>query len=252
MPPENEPAPGTALGTEPKWEDSVPEKFREGGKKDGAINHGAIYKSYTELESAMGKVGKPPAKADDYKFELKDNHLLTPEALGALRTKAHGAGYTQAQFELLANEGLGLLDAASKELVADLLGTQETAEKALAEKWPDAKERDTNRKAARRAFDAYFGGDKELLKVIGNIPGVIVGLAKLGAEIKEDAPPGGAEAANESAESLDKEIATEMANPAYTNPFHKDHLAQKAKVDALFLKRYGNKPVTGLVAGGAG
>lgn len=243
---------GNALSHEPSWETTVPVKFREGGKPDGKILHDQVFKGYAELEGKLRERGAAPAKAEEYKFDLKDEHLLTPEALSELRNKAHAAGLTQKQFEVMVAEGNGLMDAATKEIVDDLLGTQESCEEALAKKWPDVKERESNRKAAKRAFNAYFGGDKELLKVIGNIPSVLFGLAKLGAELKEDAPPAGAEGATESAESLDAEIQKEMANPAYTNQFHKDHVAQKAKVSQLFEKRYGTKPATGVAGASFG
>lgn len=240
---------GTALGSEPAWETTVPVKFREGGKADGAINHGAIYKGYSELESAMRNVGKPPAKAEEYKFDLKEEHLLTPEALTGLRGKAHGAGFTQGQFELLANETLGLLDAASRELVLDLVGTKEDCDKELLKLWPDATKNSDSRKAANRAFKAYFGNDDNVRKLVGNNPKFMAGLAALGAELKEDAPATGAGSSGESPESVDAEIQKEMANPAYTNPFHKDHVAQKAKVTQLFEKRYGSStPAAGVAA----
>lgn len=241
---------GTVLGAEPKWEDSVPDKFREGGKKDGAINHGAIFKGYTELEGKLRSVGAAPAKFEDYKFELKDEHPITPEALTELRKKAHAAGYTQAHFDVLVNESLGLLGAVSDELVADLLGTEAECNAELAKLWPDKAAESTNRKAANRAFKNVFGGDKDILRLIGNNPKAIAALAKLGATMKEDAPPEGGEAEGaETPEALDKLIDQEMAKPEYTNPFHKDHKAQKEKVAALFARRPGgNNPIPQVAA----
>lgn len=230
---------GTALGTEPKWEDTVPAKFREGGKPDGAIKHDAIYKSYGELEGRMGKVGLPPEKPDGYKFDLKDDAPLDKDYFTSLRTKAHAAGFSQPQFEALAASQIELAQAVASELTGDLLGTQQACEEALAKAWPDAKERATHRAAANRAFKA-FSGDGELLKVIGNMPGVVKMLAKIGAEVKEDRVPDGAETAPD---EIDKQIATLTNDPAYTNSFMPKHNEVKAKVTALFAQKYGQAAV---------
>lgn len=236
---------GTTLGNEPSWETTVPAKFREGGKADGAINHGEIFKAYSGLEGQMRNVGKPPEKPDGYKFKPDDKFPLDNKFFEDVRGKAHGAGLTDAQFEFVAGTLAETATSLATELRMDLLGTQESCEKALGEVWKDPALAAKNRQAANRAFKQLFGDDAATRAVIGNMPKVIMALAKIGAEMKEDAAPGGAESGAESAESLDAEIKREMADKAYTNRFHKDHAAQKAKVEALFLKRYGNAPATG-------
>jgi len=235
---------GTALGQEPAWETTVPAKFREGGKADGAINHGAIYKGYSELEGQMRNVGKPPEKPDGYKFKPDDKFPLDTKFFEDVRGKAHGAGLTDAQFEVFTGTLAETATNLAAELRADLLGTQEACEKALGEVWKDPAMAAKNRQAANRAFKQLFGDDAETRGVIGNMPKVIMALAKIGAEMKEDDSPGGDSSA-ESAQSLDSEIDKLMHDPAYVNPFAKTHKEVKAKVEKLFAQRYGTAPVSG-------
>lgn len=73
---------------------------------------------------------------------------------------------------------------------------------------------------------------------IGNNPMVIRMLAKIGAEMQEDAPAGGDVNLEEQ-----QSIRDLMKSPAYMDPKHADHENVSARVRAYYQKRYGDQTV---------
>ncbi len=92
---------------------------------------------------------------------------------------------------------------------------------------------------AFRAFNSLTDeGDRGRIDEIGNNPMVIRMLAKIGAEMQEDAP-----AVTESNPAEQQTIRDLMKSEAYMNPKHADHERVSAQVKAYYQKRYGDQTV---------
>lgn len=229
---------------EPGATDWLPEKYRVVGD-DGKLNiEGSARKladAHTSLEKRLGSVGTPPKTADDYAPEVKlegfnwEEFKADPRMQSFMKT-AHAKGITNEQMSFIIGEyaqrAPELVNGAA-ELDADSAATQ------LREVWKTDAEFKKNIGLAYRAFNQLADdADKGRMDEIGNNPMVIRMLAKVGAEMQEDAPAGG-----EVNLAEQQTIRDLMKSPAYMDPKHADHERVSAQVKAFYQKTYGDQSV---------
>ncbi|EFQ1951937.1 hypothetical protein H1K92_002177 [Salmonella enterica] len=242
-----EPSGNSLLSTgagEPGTSDWLPEKYRVMGE-DGKLNiEGSARKladAHTSLEKRLGGVGTPPKTADEYepKVEIEgfnwEEFKADPRMQSFMKT-AHAKGITNDQMSFI----LGEYAQRAPELVggaAELDSQSATAQ--LREVWKTDAEFKQNIGLAFRAFNSLADdADKGRIDEIGNNPMVIRMLAKVGAEMQEDAPAGGDVNLEEQ-----QTIRDLMKSPAYMDPKHADHERVSAQVKAYYQKRYGDQTV---------
>jgi hypothetical protein len=241
---------GSATGAggtgQPGAAPTIPEKFTV-KKADGTVDYEASAKklaeSYAHLEKRQGSGNLAPPTPDDYKPELPQG--LSAEALAAdplyksFLKGAHAKGMTNEQVGYILNEF------AQRQAMA--APTPDKAVVALREVWKTEAEFNAN---ARHAFKAIseFGGDltEEERAQIDSNPLALRLLAKIGAQLQEDVAP--ILAGTPAAQSWDEQMAEIRAHPGFTDAKHPEHKVLMAKQQALYNRRYGNKPQQGLVA----
>ncbi|EPK5524057.1 TPA: hypothetical protein ACIJY7_004199 [Klebsiella pneumoniae] len=240
------PVGNSLLGTggEPGANDWIPEKYRVVGE-DGKLNvEGSARKladAYTHLEKRMGSGDAPPKTADDYAPEVKaegfnwDEFKADPRMQSFMKS-AHAKGITNDQMGFILGEYAQL----APELVNGAASLDsEAAATQLRETWKTDAEFNKNIGLAFRAFNSLADdSDKGRMDEIGNNPMVIRMLAKIGAEMQEDAPAGGDVNLEEQ-----QSIRDLMKSPAYMDPKHADHENVSARVRAYYQKRYGDQTV---------
>jgi hypothetical protein len=199
------PGGGTPAGTsllstgagEQGADDWLPEKYRVMGD-DGKLNvEGSARKladAYSHLEKRMGSGDTPPKTADEYapKVEVEgfkwDEFKADPRMQSFMKS-AHAKGITNDQMGFILGEYAQL----APELVNGAAALDsEAAATQLRETWKTDAEFNKNIGLAFRAFNSLADdSDKGRMDEIGNNPMVIRMLAKIGAEMQEDAPAGG-------------------------------------------------------------
>lgn len=209
---------------------TIPEKFQV-KNDDGTINHEAtalkLAESYTAAEKRIGSGEVPPKTADEYKFAVPKSleGAWDPAADPQLKdfaAKAHAAGFTQAQMDLVIEQygelAPGLVQGAQAMSAADCT-------KALKETWADDATYKAETDAAARAMRAYGGDQIEpFLAKYGNDPDFIRMMAKIGHEVKEDtALDPGKVLAGQTIEELEK-------SKAYMDPTDPQHASVSAKI----------------------
>ncbi|OMP96490.1 hypothetical protein [Raoultella terrigena] len=229
---------------EPGADDWIPEKYRVVGE-DGKLNvEGSARKladAYTHLEKRMGSGDAPPKTADDYAPEVKaegfdwDEFKADPRMQSFMKS-AHAKGITNDQMGFIISEYAQI----APELVNGAAALDsEAAATQLREVWKTDAEFKKHVGFAFRAFNSLADeGDKGRMDEIGNNPMVIRMLAKIGAEMQEDAPVGGDGNPEEQ-----QTIRDLMKSPAYMDPKHADHERVSAQVKAYYQKRYGDQTV---------
>lgn len=239
------PAGGSLLSTgagEQGDNDWLPEKFRvvgEDGKLSIESSARKLAENYTHLEKRMGSGDAPPKTADDYTPDVKaegfnwDEFKADPRMQSFMKT-AHAKGITNDQMSFI----LGEYAQRAPELAngaAEL--DAEAASTSLREVWKTDAEFKQNLSLAHRAFTSLAGPGDDI-DAIGNNPMVIRMLAKVGAEMQEDAPAGGDINLAEQ-----QSIRDLMKSPAYMDPKHADHERVSAQVKAYYQKTYGDQTV---------
>lgn len=217
---------------EPKsWVESVPDKF----KKDGEINHEAIFQSYNQLEQKTGKFGLPPESPDKYEFTPPTKEGEKPlfeikeEAFKEFKQKCFDRGMSQKQFEESAKDYYEIIpqiyDEIKESLKPDPKAQMEKAEGALREAWKTQEEFDKNMELSEKGF-AFL--EKFGIKAEGfiNNPDGIKALAIIGKEFGEDKGALGS-MPSEDVEALRR-------SPAYLNQNHKDHSHVVAQVNRAY------------------
>jgi len=217
------PASALAAATQPGPHDHIPEKHRVLGA-DGSLDVEATLRknaeAYSALEKRLGQGGDaPPAAATDYKIEppetLKDAFSPEDESFKAFLGKAHAAKLTQAQLDVV----MGAFFETAPKLVGGAVELD--ADACIAElgrdwKTPDALH--SNFVAADRAIQQLAGGAADALRAkYGNDPDFLRFAATVGAQLKEDRAPGGANVTSA------EDIASLERSEAYSNPKHPDH-----------------------------
>lgn len=246
------PGGGTPAGTsilstgagEQGADDWLPEKYRVMGD-DGKLNvEGSARKladAYSHLEKRMGSGDTPPKTADEYapKVEVEgfkwDEFKADPRMQSFMKS-AHAKGITNDQMGFILGEYAQL----APELVNGAAALDsEAAATQLRETWKTDAEFNKNIGLAFRAFNSLADdSDKGRMDEIGNNPMVIRMLAKIGAEMQEDAPAVGDVNLEEQ-----QSIRDLMKSPAYMDPKHADHERVSAQVKAYYQKRYGYQTV---------
>lgn len=242
-----EPSGNSLLSTgagEPGASDWLPEKYRVMGE-DGKLNiEGSARKladAHTSLEKRLGSVGTPPKTADEYepKVEVEGfnwEEFKADPRMQSFMKSAHAKGITNDQMSFI----LGEYAQRAPELVGGAAALDsEAASTQLREVWKTDAEFNKNIGLAFRAFNSLADdADKGRIDEIGNNPMVIRMLAKVGAEMQEDAPAGGDVNLEEQ-----QTIRDLMKSPAYMDPKHADHERVSATVKAYYQKRYGDQTV---------
>lgn len=246
------PGGGTPAGTsllstgagEQGADDWLPEKYRVMGD-DGKLNvEGSARKladAYSHLEKRMGSGDTPPKTADEYapKVEVEgfkwDEFKADPRMQSFMKS-AHAKGITNDQMGFILGEYAQL----APELVNGAAALDsEAAATQLRETWKTDAEFNKNIGLAFRAFNSLADdSDKGRMDEIGNNPMVIRMLAKIGAEMQEDAPAGGDVNLEEQ-----QSIRDMMKSPAYMDPKHADHENVSKRVRAYYERRFGDQTV---------
>ncbi|WP_142478407.1 hypothetical protein [Klebsiella oxytoca] len=241
------PAGNSLLSTgagEPGANDWIPEKYRvmgEGGILDIEGSARKLADAYSHLEKRMGSGDTPPKTAEEYapKVEVEgfkwDEFKADPRMQSFMKS-AHAKGITNDQMGFILGEYAQL----APELVNGAAALDsEAATTQLREVWKTDAEFNKNIGLAFRAFNSLTDeGDRGRIDEIGNNPMVIRMLAKIGAEMQEDAPAGA-----DSNPAEQQTIRDLMKSEAYMNPKHTDHERVSATVKAYYHKRYGDQTV---------
>jgi len=242
-----EPSGNSLLSTgagEPGALDWLPEKYRVMGD-DGKLNiEGSARKlvdAHSSLEKRLGSVGTAPKTADEYapKVEVEgfnwEDFKSDPRMQGFMKT-AHAKGITNDQMSFI----IGEYAQRAPELVTGAAALDsEAASTQLRETWKTDAEFNQNIGLAFRAFNSLADeSDRGRIDEIGNNPMVIRMLAKIGAEMQEDAPAGGE--VNPAEQQSIREL---MKSPAYMDSKHADHERVSAQVRAFYQKSYGDQTV---------
>ncbi len=218
----------------------LPEKYRVLGS-DGQVDLQAsaqkLGDGYAHLSKRMGAGDVPPEAASGYTVTVPEKFKADApgdQFFAPFREKAHAAGMTQAQFDLVVGEFFELTDAGAR-LSAD----QARAE--LGTVWTTPDEMNTGMGNAESAVAAIPEELRAQVKErYGADPVFWQFAAYWGAQTREDRAPGSASAAPAVAD-----VQTLMASDAYRNPKNPQHAAVSAQVQDALKRRYGDSPVTG-------
>lgn len=232
--------PATQPGAAPDWVAKVPAKSLvkgADGSPDMAATLAKIAESYTNLEKV--RTVAPPSPAE-YAFTpdpaLGDVKL--DDALSnSFREKAHKAGMSQDQYQMVMSEYLAtvpqLLDSVAK-LSADEARTE------LGKFWKGDDAMSKGISAAQRAIDGAPADLREAAwEKFGRDPDFIRFAAHYGQQMEEGTSPPNADGSggNQSVDTL-------MASEAYRNPRHPEHAAVSARVSAHYKRTAGTNPYT--------
>lgn len=199
---------------------------------DGTVNieqtARKLNEGYSHLAKKMGETGGlVPDSPDGYKIEFDAKSLgltedISPEMLkndtefNEFVSKAHSAGFTNEQINLVVGEYLQAIQSVFERKMDD---DKAEAQKILSETWKTPDELNRNLSSAKKAFE-YFASDEEKAQIdsIGNNPVIISLLAKIGNTMREDSPI----LQTQSSESRDS-ISSLMMSEAYIDEKHPDH-----------------------------
>lgn len=236
--------PGTSALAKPvPLAERIPAKFhvKKGEELDTEATFAKVLEGYGALEKKLGSGDGPPKAAEEYQVtipdEIKDVVQLDETRLGAFKKDAFDAGLNQKQFDLVMGRFMKL---APELMQGALQNTTEATITNLDKAW--GKEYDSQLSLASKAFDQLAGdGLKGQFDAIMTNPAIAYQvLAKIGAEMGE----GGGVMPNADAASDGENIQALLTSEAAGNPKHPDHKATRAKIDAYYVKKYGNAPVT--------
>lgn len=225
----------------------IPEKLVV-KNEDGSVNHEKTAKkilastkkavsSYSALEKRLGSAEAPPENEDGYKLDyakFPENMKPTPEREKIFLKRLHGMGYNNKQ----AQGAFDIYAEIIREGLAIQKNTLPEAIKELEKDWGESFK--ANQENINIAFDALSDAeDKKNSEKIGKdlkvtYKALMKVLAKVGADLREDNPPGGDTAGEESISILQK-------SEAYWNAKHPEHAATVRKVQEFYKKKYPEK-----------
>jgi hypothetical protein len=223
----------------------LPEKLRVFGEDGKTLNLEDSAKkmgeAYAHLEKRFGSGDVPPKSVDDYKVTVPEaladkitaddlaKHPGFKEFLG----KAHAAGLTQAQFDVVTAD---FLQRSVQQQAGSAALDAQACTDALKAEWKSDADFNKGVQQAYKAAAAYGDVDKLMAKY-GNDPDFIRVMAKVGAELGEDtgAPAAAGGMSEPDVESLQK-------SEAYWKPSHPDHAKTVQKVQQFYAARFGDKP----------
>lgn len=235
--PAQEAAAAPAAPATGEWFTRVPEKFlvkTETGEADPVATLLKATESYKSLEKMKTLA---PAAPTEYAFtppeELKGLVMDDAESM-AFREKAHKAGLSQEQYQMIMGEYLEQIPKIL-ETTAKLTADQARAE--LAKHW-HGDEMQRGIEAAQRAINGVpsdianaafdkFGSDPDFLRFASHY----------GKQMREGtAPP------NADGSGAIKTVDSLMASEAYRNPKHPDHMTVSAQVSNFYRRTAGSNP----------
>lgn len=229
---------------EPTAAQYIPEKYQvknEAGELDIEASARKLAEAHGHLEKRLGTGDAPPKSADDYTFtppeELKDIDLKSDPEIKDFLGRAHAAGLTQAQMDMVMGEYFRLApQLAQGGAVLDRDGAEQT----LKQVWATDSDFKRNTHLAYSATSAAIERsgvtmDEVEAAGLGNNPTFLRLMAGLGAEFQEDRAPGGA-VHKSFGESDVRQLET---SEAYTNPKHPDHDRVSKQVKAWYERKYG-------------
>ena len=222
----------------------VPPKYhvkKADGSVDKEASFGMLAEGYKQLERRLGQPTGRPKSPDEYVVEVPEEMASAFDTssadFAAIRNEAFEQGLSPGQLQWAVSKYLEK----APQLVtgAQALDAAE-AEKALTKVWTDPAVLEENIAHADRAVQR-LGADlgEPLLRTFRNNPAAIQFLARIGAQLQEDATPvgigGGVPAAG---------VEQLMRHPAYSDPKHADHAKVSAQVKAFYARQPGaNRPI---------
>ena len=224
----------------------IPEKFRT-NKEDGTFDIDAsarkMAEAYGHVEKRIGSGDIPPKTAEEYAVTIPEafKEVWKPEeddSYKDFRTKAHAAGMTQKQLDLVMGQ---YFEMAPKLVAGAAIMDANTAKAELQKTWAtpaDFQRNVGNAYAATNAIAAKAGMtvDEIMQSPLGNNPQFLRLMAVLGPELREDSNP------IENSTLLNQDEITDLMNsPAYTDRNHKDHAKVSARVQGYFAKKHGTE-----------
>lgn len=233
------PAAAPAGGDDPPaW---LPEKFRvmAEGKLDLSASAQKLANSYAHAEKRIGSGDLPPEAPDAYAYTPPEEYKDLPldaELSTAFKERAHKAGLTQSQYEMVMGEYFRIVPAMMEGRAAV---SAADARAKLQEVWKDPGDYRAQMGNAQRFVTSLPEGLRaQFIGNYGTDPILAQVAAHFGREMREDRPAGGlgVQSSSGSAEQL-------MASEAYRNPKHVDHARVSAQVADIFRRQYGANPV---------
>jgi len=228
------PAAANADGEPPAW---LPEKFRvmAEGKLDLQASAQKLASSYAHAEKRIGSGDLPPEAPDAYAYTPPEDFKDLPldaELSAAFKERAHKAGLTQSQYEMVMGEYFRIVPAMMEGRAAV---SAADARAKLQEIWKDPGDYQAQMGNAQRFVTSLPEGLRaQFIGNYGTDPILAQVAAHFGREMREDRPAGGlgVQSSSGSAEQL-------MASEAYRNPKHVDHARVSAQVTDIFWRQYG-------------
>lgn len=230
------PAAAPAPGEAPAWAQKVPEKFHVKGA-DGKVDIEATLlkqaDSYTNLEKVKGPT--PPAAPSDYTFtppeDMKD--LQFDDALSAgFRERAHKAGLSQAQYEMVMGEYIGLVPQVLDSVVK---ASAEEAKAELSKVWQSPAVFEAQINNVMRSISASGLSEQQQQDVharFGRDPLFLQFAAAMGNGMREDKAPLNPDGGAGTPQTLEQI----QGHPAYRDPKHPEHAAYSARAMAIAQK----------------
>lgn len=233
----------------------MPEKYRVKGE-DGSLDVQAsakkVAEAYAHLEKRLGSGDAPPKSADEYavnvpealKDKINADELKGTESFKGFMGKLHAAGLSQKQADMMVSEflerGVQLREANSVMAEAECVSTLKQLDGWKSD--AEYKTQMTSAAKAARGFGEKVGvsWDQIIDSGLGNNPLFIRLMAAVGPEMGEDRGPS-AEALSQVQDSLDQLMSTK----AYLDSNDPAHASTVAKVNALFARTSGNRPIDG-------
>ncbi|MEJ2895816.1 hypothetical protein RVU96_16805 [Bordetella avium] len=235
-------------GAEPLSQDFIPEKYRV-SKEDGTFDLEASARKMAEahghLEKRIGQGDLPPKSSADYSIDppegMKDLDLRGDADMASFLEKAHAAGITQKQMDLVMGEYFRLAP-----MLAQGAATLDEQGAAAELKATWANDADFTRNIGMAHAAASFGASRagldmeQVYSAIGNNPTAMRLLAAIGAEFQEDSTPAGGAVPQLSGEDRIRELEL---SEAYRNPRHHDHAKVSEQVRRYYERKHGTAPV---------
>lgn len=225
-PPADPPAPNA--DGRPDW---LPAKYWDAEAKE--IRAEQLAKSYGELERRFRTDGAElPADPTGYKIELADGEELAidDEAAAEFAQFAHTIKLDNGQYNAIVREyQRGVVQAVESVRQVEAENTQ----KVLLEQHGDEKAVRQVHRAAYQAFAKFATADE--LAIVGELPdhpALVNVLARIGAALSEDTPPGAANVSAFETQTQDVDRIYRDAAGPYYNAAHPDHERVVAQVRA--------------------
>lgn len=230
----------------------LPQKLRvfaaDGKTLDMEASAKKLGEAYGHAEKRIGSGDVPPQEVAGYKVNVPEamTGKIDAEVLAAdpmlkdFLGKAHTAGLTQKQLDVVLGEYLGRA-AKAGEAAPQIAAVDCEATLRQQDGWKTDAEYQANIGAAFRAGKSIFGADFDgIERDYGNDPRLIRGLASIAKEMNEDMPAS-AEAQTQMQDSLD----SLLTSPAYLDARNPQHAAVVAKVSAMQARLVGTRAVAG-------